>query len=76
MLRFQLTNENRTIQVHCNDAGISTLIEVLETLRGSGNHVHLRSPGCGGKVLSDTTPFGEQAIGEVSISHAAPQMSA
>jgi hypothetical protein len=69
MLSFQLTNENRTIQVLCDDAGISTLIEVLEKLRGSSNHIHLRSPRSGGKLLSDTTPFGEEAIGEVIITH-------
>jgi hypothetical protein len=69
MLSFQLTNENRTIQFLCDDAGISMLIDVLEKLRGSGNHVHLLSPGRGGKQLSETTPFGEQALGEVIISH-------
>ena len=69
MLSFQLTNDNRTIQVHCDDPGVSALIEVLEQLRGSGNHVHLRSAKDGGKVLSDTTPFGELAIREVIITH-------
>jgi hypothetical protein len=67
MLSFQITNAGRTIQIDCDDAGISTLIDILAKLRGS--HVHLLAPSCGGNDLSDKTPFGEEAIGEVIVSH-------
>jgi hypothetical protein len=69
MLSFSLTNENQSIQITCDDAGLSQLIEVLTRLRGTGGHTHLRSPSCGGNVLSDVTPFGEPAIGEVIVTH-------
>jgi hypothetical protein len=69
MLSFQITNGNRTVQIDCDDAGISRLIEVLVKLRGSGSHVHLLAPSCGGDDLSDNTPFGEHAIGEVIVTH-------
>ncbi len=38
-------------------------------LRDSGGHTHLWGPSYGGSVLSDVTPFGEPAIGEVIITH-------
>ncbi|WP_284268567.1 hypothetical protein [Bradyrhizobium iriomotense] len=69
MLSFQIKNENRTIEISCDNAGISQLVEVLTRLRGSGNHVHLLTPSCGGSQLSEKTPYGENAIGEVIISH-------
>jgi hypothetical protein len=65
MLSFQIKNESRTIEVNCDDAGIAQLVEVLMRLRGSGNHVHLLSPSCGGNQLGEKTPDGEDAVGEV-----------
>jgi hypothetical protein len=56
----------------CDDRGIDELIGVLEKLRGSGSHIHLRVPSNGGaasEVLSDVTPFGQKAIAEVIITH-------
>jgi hypothetical protein len=47
MLSFHVTSGNGTVQINCDDAGISRLIEVLVKLRGSGSHVHLRAPSCG-----------------------------
>jgi hypothetical protein len=66
MLSFQIINSSRGIQIDCDDAGIATLIDALKRAPKRG-HVHLCSPSCGGKELSDTTPFGEAAIGEVII---------
>lgn len=68
MLSFQTANEGQTIQVYCDYLGLEKLISVLETLRGNGiGHVHLRSSFNGGDALSDTTPFGENAVGEVIV---------
>lgn len=67
MLSFSLTNENQSIQITCDDAGLSQLVEVLTRLRDSGGHTHLWGPSYGGRVLSDVTPFGKPAIGEVII---------
>lgn len=54
------------IQSDCDDAGLMTLIEALKRVPKAG-HVHLRSPSCGGKELSDITPFGQSAVDEVVI---------
>jgi hypothetical protein len=66
MLSFKLVNEGRAIQVSCDKKGLDTLMKALERVRTSG-HLHLRSPGCGGRELSEKTPWGEDAIGEVII---------
>lgn len=64
MLAFTLTDK-KTIQITCDDAGIETLVRELMALKGSGSHVHLRSP----VELSGVTPWGDPAIEEVIISH-------
>ena len=72
MLSFQLVREGTAIQIECDDRGIDTLIETLRKLRGSGSHIHLWAPsiiGDASAILSDLTPFGEEAIAEVIISH-------
>ncbi len=72
MLAFTLSNENRTIELACDDAGIDALVGVLLSLKGSGSHVHLRaSEHRDGRfaLLSSITPWGAPAIAEVVISH-------
>lgn len=72
MLAFELRNQNRTIQITCDDAGIEALVGALATLRGSGSHIHLRAPlGDNDKLakLSSVTPWGDPAIAEVIITH-------
>jgi hypothetical protein len=66
MLSFEVTNGGRTIQIDCDSEGLATLIEALEKVRSTG-HLHLRAPSIGGHDLSDTTPFGKPAVGDVSI---------
>ncbi len=69
MLSFQLTNEGKAIQIDCDTQGLVTLISVLkEAQEKEIGHVHLRAPSAGGKLLSDTTPWGKAAVGEVIIS--------
>jgi hypothetical protein len=74
MLSFQVQNSGRTVQIHCDDDGICHLINALTKLRGSGSHIHLWAPSCGGRDLADTTPFGETAVGEVIINHGGDQV--
>jgi hypothetical protein len=72
MLAFTLTNENRTIQIDCDDAGIDVLVGALLKMKGSGSHIHLRAPERDRDQfaqLSSVTPWGDPAIGEVIISH-------
>lgn len=64
-----LVSDSKTVQITCDDEGLSSLIDAITKVRSAG-HVHLRSPSCGGTVLSDTTPWGDQAIGEVIITFA------
>jgi hypothetical protein len=68
MLSFQIVESFGAplIQVDCDDAGLMTLIEALKRVPEAG-HVHLCSPSSGGKELSDITPFGQPAVGEVVI---------
>jgi hypothetical protein len=72
MLAFTLINETRAIQIDCDDAGIDALVRALLSLKGSGSHVHLRTPEHDRDKLaqlSRVTPWGDPAIGEVIISH-------
>ena len=72
MLAFELSNENQTIQITCDDAGIDAFVSVLLTLKGTGSHVHLRTPVDGSDraaKLSAVTPWGDPAIAEVIVSH-------
>jgi hypothetical protein len=62
MLSFGVKS-GRTIQIYCDEGGISTLIDVLSNLRKNG-HTHLRAPP-GGTELSSKSPFGEDAMIEV-----------
>ena len=72
MLVFSLVNENRSIQIDCDDAGIDALVAALLRMKGSGSHIHLRAPEHDQDTfaaLSGVTPSGDPAIGEVIISH-------
>lgn len=72
MLALALTNENRCIEIDCDDAGIDTLVGILLRIKGSGSHIHLRAPEHDQDkfaVLSGVTPSGDPTIGEVIIAH-------
>jgi hypothetical protein len=69
MISFQIKRSGAEIEIDVDDAGIDALIVALSELRGSGSHIHLRAPSAGGSELSDTTPCGSMAVGEVIISH-------
>ena len=66
VLSFELANEGRAIQIHCDKEGLATLTTALERVRTSG-HLHLRTPANGGRELSEKNPWGKEAIGEVII---------
>jgi hypothetical protein len=68
VLSFKLSSPE-TIQIDCDEQGVRVLLEVLAKVREHGGHVHLCTPSNGGHELSETTPFGETAIGEVVISY-------
>lgn len=68
MLSFQVINAGRSIQVDCDHEGLTRLISALEQVQaGEFGHVHLRAPSAGGDALSDKTPWGKDAVGEVII---------
>ena len=69
MLSFQIVNEGKAVQICCDHDGMSILLEKLAQLIRDPDHVHLRSPASGGKDLSETTPFGEPALGNVIIDY-------
>lgn len=68
MLSFHIVplGKSQAIQIYCDDAGLAVLAAALERVRETG-HLHLYGPGMGGRELSETTPFGELAVGEVII---------
>lgn len=68
MLNFSITNSGQTIHNHCDDAGIERLIDALKGLRRSGSHIHFWGPPLGNDI-STKTPFDEDAVPEVIISH-------
>ena len=72
MIAFTLSNENRAIELACDDAGIDVLVGVLLRLKGSGTHIHLRAQEHDNDrfaQLSSVTPWGDPAITKVIISH-------
>lgn len=69
MLCFNILPDGKTIQVHCDQHGMSVLLEKLAHLVRDPDHVHLRGPSAGGRELTETTPFGEPAACEVIIGY-------
>jgi hypothetical protein len=67
MLSFLIANNGKEIQIICDGKGAGTLIGALERIRHRGGHVHLLAPSNGGRELSEKTPWGEDAVGEVAI---------
>ena len=68
MLSFQITDSGKSIQIDCDDDGLERLISALDNMKGEkGGHVHLRALSAGGNTLSDSTPWGADAVGEVII---------
>jgi hypothetical protein len=67
MLSFTIANEGRAVEISCDEEGMATLIKALENVRADGDHLHLCTPSNGGRDLSETTPWGGEAIGEVII---------
>ena len=69
MLSFQIVNEGRAVQICCDDEGQKVLICALRKVQG--DHVHLLGPSFTKRnsELSETTPFGEEALSEVIITH-------
>lgn len=67
MLSFELANAGRAIEISCDEAGMAALIKALERVRADGDHLHLRTPSNGGRDLSEKSPWGQDAIGEVII---------
>jgi len=69
MLSFKLADSGKTIQIDCDEQGARVFLDALAKVRSQGGHLHLCTPSNGGHELSETTPFGEAAIGEVVISY-------
>jgi len=54
LLSVELVNGNDQVEIHCNEEGLSRLIEKLESLRTKqGDHIHLRAAEIGGNDLTD-----------------------
>jgi hypothetical protein len=67
MLSFEIINSGQGIQIACDQQGLATLIGALEKLRNTADHIHLLTPSNGGHELSEQTPWGGKAIGEVIV---------
>jgi len=69
MLSFHMTNSAKAIQIDCDEEGMGILLDALARVRTYGGHVHLCTPANGGHELSETTPFGQNPLGEVIITY-------
>lgn len=69
MLSFELVDEGRTIQIYCDQVGMTALLDALAGLRRDTGHVHLRGPDAGGTALDSQSPFGTPAVAEVIIDY-------
>lgn len=65
-LSFTIGRDGKSVQLYCDGNGLDALISKLQEARTTG-HLHLRSPGCGGNLLSDRDPWGNAAVGEVIV---------
>ncbi|HET7680149.1 MAG TPA: hypothetical protein VFK79_08475 [Xanthobacteraceae bacterium] len=71
MLSFQIIDSGRKINVDCDAKGMAILLGALAKLVGErASHVHLWTASASGGVLSDKTPWGEDAVLEVIINYA------
>ena len=72
MLSFQITDSGRKINVDCDAKGMAILLGALAKLVGErASHLHLWTAAASGGVLSEKTPWGEDAVREVIINYAA-----
>jgi hypothetical protein len=46
---------------------MATLVAALEKIRSADGHGHLCTPSNGGHELSEKTPYGNDAVGEVIV---------
>ena len=68
MLSFRIVSTGRAVEISFDDEGRDVLIDALRKV--SGSHTHLGTfSGPTEPGLSETTPFGEQALSEVIITH-------
>ena len=64
---FEIIDSGRAIQVYCDGEGMATLVAALEKIRSADGHGHLCTPSNGGHELSEKTPYGNDAVGEVIV---------
>ena len=67
MLSFEIIENGQAIQICCDQDGMAILLSKLARLIADPDHVHLRGPSAGGNDLSETNPFGDKALSEVTI---------
>jgi hypothetical protein len=66
MLSFEIVESGKAIQIYADDSGLLILRKALERVSSAG-HIHLLSTANGGNELNDQNPWGQDAIGEVTI---------
>lgn len=52
MLTFELTQDNKEIEIHGDEEGLSELIEIVSRVVKSSGHDHLMTPAWGGSELT------------------------
>jgi hypothetical protein len=68
MLSFEIVDNGDAIQIYCDQDGLKNLLGILEKLREADpDHIHLRTPSCGGSELSEHNPWGTKGVSEVII---------
>lgn len=65
MLTFHITESGKAIQILMDKDGAATLRLAIDKIEREGTHVHLRTPGAGGRQLDELSPFGEPSVSEV-----------
>jgi hypothetical protein len=53
MLTFEITQDGDVLEIHADQAGLSSLIRRLDQLRSHQGHLHLMTPAWGGEELSE-----------------------
>jgi hypothetical protein len=71
MLSFQITDSGNKINIDCDAKGMAILLGALAKLIGErASHLHFVTAAASGGVLSEKTPWGEDAVREVIINYA------
>jgi len=65
LLTFEFSQSEGLLEIHVDENGLNTLIDILKGVKKHGDHVHLMTQSWGGSELSDE----KQGENNILINH-------